>query len=227
MRSIPTILIVLLAPALVILAYQNNPTAQNYNLAQNLDKYSNEVASQEENYHREFDTPPSIIGGFQALQDKIVYPEEAKKQHIEGRVIVKIAISSQGKVTDASIAEGIEKGGLNEAALNAVRKVSFSPALRDDKPIAVRVLLPIQFTLDSSSDTGSLIYLNILDDTYISVNDERMDYLSAAHELVTWSNAKQNPVISLRAHKEVTQESVNRFHNHLKTLTDRNHKTDK
>jgi biopolymer transport protein ExbD len=130
-------------------------------------------------------------------------------------------------VTDTSIAEGIEQGGLNEAAISAVRKVSFSPALRNEKPIAVRVLFPIQFTLEPNSDTGPLIYLNLLDDTFISVNGEKMDYLSAVHALVTWSNANQNPVISLRAHKEVTQESINRFQNHLKSLTDRNHKTDK
>jgi TonB family protein len=227
MRLISTIIIVLLTPGLVILAFQNTPSVQDYNLAQNLDKYSTEIAFQEENYQREFDTPPRIVGGFQALQDKIVYPEEAKRENIEGRVIVEIAISSKGKVTDASIAEGIEQGGLNEAAISAVRKVSFSPALRNEKPIAVRVLFPIQFTLEPNSDTGPLIYLNLLDDTFISVNGEKMDYLSAVHELVTWSNANQNPVISLRAHKEVTQESINRFQNHLKSLTDRNHKTDK
>jgi TonB family protein len=227
MRLISTIIIVLLTPGLVILAFQNTPSVQDYNLAQNLDKYSTEIAFQEENYQREFDTPPRIVGGFQALQDKIVYPEEAKRENIEGRVIVEIAISSKGKVTDTSIAEGIEQGGLNEAAISAVRKVSFSPALRNEKPIAVRVLFPIQFTLEPNSDTGPLIYLNLLDDTFISVNGEKMDYLSAVHALVTWSNANQNPVISLRAHKEVTQESINRFQNHLKSLTDRNHKTDK
>lgn len=122
MRLISTIIIVLFAPGLVILAYQNVIPVQSYNLAQNLDKYSTELSVQEENYQHEFDTPPRIIGGFQALQDKIVYPEEAKRQNIEGRVIVEISISSQGKVTDASIAEGIEKGKLNNAALVAVKK---------------------------------------------------------------------------------------------------------
>ena len=147
------IIVLILTFGMVMLSVQNIPASQTFDPVQNLDKYSSVISVQEEHFQHEFDTPPKIIGGFQALQDKIIYPEEAKQQNIEGKVIVEIFVNAQGEVTGASVVEGIEKGGLNAAALKAVRKISFSPALQDEKPIAVRIQLPIQFKLNSSSDT--------------------------------------------------------------------------
>jgi len=210
-----TIIVFLLSNSIAIFGLHNPLSAQDFTRVQNPDKYSTQFAVQDHRSQHTFDTPPKIVGGFQALQDKIIYPEEAKQQNIEGRVIVEIFITAQGEVTSASVVEGFEKGGLNEAALKAVKKISFSPALQNEKPVSVRVQLPIQFKLNSKSDTGSVIYLNMLDENFISVNGDTMDYECATHTLKTWANGQDNPIISLRAHIEVTQESISRLHNYL------------
>ncbi len=108
---------------------------------------NSEVFSPQDNQHSSFDTPPKIIGGFQALQEQIKYPEEAKQQNIEGKVILEVFITEEGKVKETSVVRGIENGGLNQAAMHAVEQITFEPALLQNQPVAVKIQLPIVFKL--------------------------------------------------------------------------------
>ena len=74
-----------------------------------------------------------------------VYPEIARKANIEGRVTIEVVISKNGKVTRASIMSGIPM--LNEAALEAAKKCTFSPAMQRDKYVSVRMSIPFDFRL--------------------------------------------------------------------------------
>jgi len=90
---------------------------------------------------------PFPIGGLKAIQEKIVYPEEAKNSGIEGKVYILAFINENGNVDKAKVLKGIG-GGCDEAALNAVMKTKFSPGKQKGKPVKVQVSIPIVFKLD-------------------------------------------------------------------------------
>jgi TonB family protein len=73
------------------------------------------------------------------------YPDDALARRVEGTVTVQIVIDEQGTVTGARVAQGIE--ALNQAALDAARRWTFEPAVRDGKAIAWSVTLDFAFSL--------------------------------------------------------------------------------
>lgn len=72
-----------------------------------------------------------------------VYPKEAQDKGITGNVYLKIYISEKGKAEDAIILDGVEE--LNQAAIDAVKKVKYKPALLGGNPVGVWVDLLIKF----------------------------------------------------------------------------------
>ena len=77
----------------------------------------------------------------------MAYPDEAKKNGIQGRVIVKFVIDENGNVTDPEIAQGADSL-LDKAALDLISKCpQWSPGLIDGKPVKVSFSLPINFAL--------------------------------------------------------------------------------
>jgi len=92
------------------------------------------------------ETMPEIIGGVASIQEKIVYPEIAKRAGIEGKVYILAFIDENGNVANARILKGIG-AGCDEAALNAVKKTRFVPGKQRGKPVKVQVTVPIAFRL--------------------------------------------------------------------------------
>ena len=93
---------------------------------------------------------PKIIGGYEAIRKYLKYPEEAKKFGIEGVVWIKALIGIDGIPERIELMEGLGNSGCNEAAIEAVSKVRFTPAMQDDKPVRFWFTIPIRFQL---SDT--------------------------------------------------------------------------
>jgi len=89
---------------------------------------------------------PAPIGGIKAIQEKIIYPEIAKRAGVEGKVYVLAFVNEQGEVTKAQIIKGIG-AGCDEAALDAVLKTRFTPGKQRGKPVKVQVSIPIIFKL--------------------------------------------------------------------------------
>jgi TonB family protein len=75
------------------------------------------------------------------------YPEEARRQFVEGRVVIKALIGKDGKVVDAFIAES-DSPMFDAAALSAVKQAVFTPALQNGTPVAVWMQIPREFKLD-------------------------------------------------------------------------------
>ncbi len=73
------------------------------------------------------------------------YPEVARKAGIEGVVFVRFTVGTDGRVRDAQVVRGPEI--FREAALNAISQSVFRPALQNDKPVSVRMTMPIRFRL--------------------------------------------------------------------------------
>jgi protein TonB len=89
---------------------------------------------------------PEPIGGIAAIQKKIVYPEIAKRAGVQGRVYVKAYVDEVGKVTKVELIRGIG-AGCDEAAMEAVNSVMFSPGKQRGKPVKVQVTVPVLFKL--------------------------------------------------------------------------------
>jgi TonB family protein len=66
---------------------------------------------------------PDPIGGMYAIQEKIQYPETAKRSGIQGKVIIQAFINENGKVIHAKILDGIG-GGCDEVAIDAIKRTS-------------------------------------------------------------------------------------------------------
>ena len=87
---------------------------------------------------------PEPIGGLQAIHEKIIYPEIARRAGVEGKVYVLAFIDESGTVTRAEVTKGIGMG-CDEAAIDAVLKTKFKPGMQRGKPIKVQVTVPISF----------------------------------------------------------------------------------
>ena len=105
--------------------------------------------SQEGDYSEVVEEMPELIGGLEAIQKKISYPEDARKKGIEGRVYIKFIVNKNGEVENAEVMRGIG-GGADEEALRVVRQAKFKPGYQDGKPVRVQYSLPIFFRLNHS-----------------------------------------------------------------------------
>jgi len=79
---------------------------------------------------------------------KPIYPRSAINQKIEGDVIVQCFINKNGIVEDAVVIQGYPNTGLNESALEAVKKTKFSPARQNNNRVGVWYTIPIKYTLN-------------------------------------------------------------------------------
>ena len=77
---------------------------------------------------------PELVGGLEAFQRTIVYPEIARLAGIEGRVIVQFVIDERGNVNNPVVVRGIG-GGCDEAAVEAVKKAKFTPGMQRGRPV--------------------------------------------------------------------------------------------
>ncbi len=109
-------------------------------------KIKNGKEFDEDKYAVSDEKMPQIVGGLQALAKNIVYPEEAKKHGIEGRVFIKAFVDEKGNVVKAEVIKGIGFG-CDTAAVNAVLRLHFIPGIQKGKPIKTQVAIPVAFKL--------------------------------------------------------------------------------
>ena len=95
----------------------------------------------------ELDSYPSPVGGFGELMQHIVYPESGKKSGVEGKVLLMISFDEQATILKVEVVESLGKE-LDEAAIEAVKKVQWKPAMSNDKPVECEIHLPIKFALE-------------------------------------------------------------------------------
>lgn len=76
------------------------------------------------------------------------YPEDARKDRVEGVVVIQTVIDDRGKVARTRLLHGVHPS-LDQAAVDAIRTWRFEPALLDGEPVAVYYNLTINFRLDT------------------------------------------------------------------------------
>ena len=94
-----------------------------------------------------YDEGPTPKGGFRSIQKALKYPEIARKAGIEGRVTVHVLVSEKGEVLQTKILQSLGHTGCDQAAVNAIKKVKWNPAMQRDKPVKVWVAIPVIFRL--------------------------------------------------------------------------------
>ncbi|HSL90051.1 MAG TPA: energy transducer TonB, partial [Ignavibacteriaceae bacterium] len=76
------------------------------------------------------DVMPEPIGGIEAIMNNVVYPDSAKEEGVQGKVIVKLIVDEKGKVSSIEVVQSVNKE-LDEAAVIAINKTKFTPAMKD------------------------------------------------------------------------------------------------
>lgn len=83
------------------------------------------------------------------------YPASAVRNREEGTVMLVVDVGVDGRPTDVRVQERSRSRDLDRAAIEAVRGWTFEPAIRDGKPEASSVRVPVDFQLEEAGSTAS------------------------------------------------------------------------
>jgi protein TonB len=86
---------------------------------------------------------------FEWLGKNIQYPDMAKQNSIEGKVIIQFVVEKDGKITNVEV---VKKAGwgFDEAAVEVVKKMpAWKPAKQNGKAVRLQMSLPVRFTLSN------------------------------------------------------------------------------
>jgi protein TonB len=89
---------------------------------------------------------PQLIGGLDAIQRELNYPEIAMRAGLEGRVFVQFIVEPDGSVSEPVVIRGIG-GGCDEEAVRAISLARFEPGRQRGKPVRVKMSIPVRFRL--------------------------------------------------------------------------------
>jgi TonB family protein len=93
---------------------------------------------------------PGVIAPVAERTPQLNYPPIALRQRVEGTVELNVLVDERGNVVDAQIVSGAAgKAGLNEAALDNVRKRKYRAATKEGVVVKVWVPVRVQFKLPS------------------------------------------------------------------------------
>jgi TonB family protein len=100
----------------------------------------------EKDYYVSVTEMPKLIGGFNALQKKINYPEEAQKARTEGKVVVRFIVNKEGKVENPQVIKSVSDA-LDNETLRVIKQAKFEPGQQDGKNVRVQYAIPITYKL--------------------------------------------------------------------------------
>jgi outer membrane biosynthesis protein TonB len=112
------------------------------------------------------------------VQENLIYPESAIKNHVSAKIFVQFAVNEHGKVVDVKVVHvktldekgneivskennpdknmNVDQKALKDLEKEAVRVIKslkdFTPAQKDGKNVEVQYTMPVSFVLDSKKD---------------------------------------------------------------------------
>ena len=86
-----------------------------------------------------------VTGGRLTRKVEPVYPSEARRQHIEGAVVLDAVVGEDGNVHEVSVTSGPPL--LAKAAADAVKHWRYQPYQLNGKPVSIHNQITIQFKL--------------------------------------------------------------------------------
>ena len=121
-----------------------------------------EIGSKQEDHSEVYDMvteSPEFPGGPKAMMEYLKtnmrYPQIAKENGIQGRVILQFVVDETGKVRDPKILRSVDPA-LDAEALRLVEAMPlWTPGKQDGKAVAVRFTVPVSFKLESEGEAAS------------------------------------------------------------------------
>ena len=94
---------------------------------------------------------PTVVRPTFKVQVKPKYPESVKKKQKKGEVleVVLVATIDENGIPKDIVAETNVGFGLEDAAIDALKKSTLHPAMENGKPISMRVKIPYEFKLEN------------------------------------------------------------------------------
>jgi protein TonB len=83
-------------------------------------------------------------GGYQVRPG---YPEAPRRLGIQGTTLLRVHVLADGQIGQVVVEKSAGHADLDQAAADAVRRWRFEPARRGAEPVAMWVLLPVEFRL--------------------------------------------------------------------------------
>lgn len=80
------------------------------------------------------------------------YPEELWDAGVEGETVLRLFVTPAGAVDTVRVERESGYPAFDSAAVAGARDLRFEPATRGEEPVAVWVLLPVQFDLPGSGE---------------------------------------------------------------------------
>jgi TonB family protein len=88
-------------------------------------------------------TSPTVV-----REVKPLYTAAAKKERIQGTVVMDVVVQSDGSVGDVTVTRSLDTTyGLDDEAVKAMKQWSFNPGKKDGKAVPVLVEVEMSFTL--------------------------------------------------------------------------------
>ncbi len=93
------------------------------------------------------DTKPEIIGGMEAINRKIIYPEAARTKELQGGVIAKVSVDKFGNPTKVVILKATDKMFSEEVFRVFSEDIKFKPATAGGQAVASSAVIYVEFKL--------------------------------------------------------------------------------
>jgi TonB family protein len=99
------------------------------------------ATAQDLSFNYEFQFEPTFLTQGPKIKDfHVNYPEEARKNGIDGTVKVTFVLGKDGKTRDAAITQDLPFG-VGDELIRAVTKIIFTPAMNNEQPIDLKATL--------------------------------------------------------------------------------------
>jgi TonB family protein len=104
---------------------------------------------------------PEFSGGhaalFEFLSKNIHYPEEARKNSIQGRVIATFVVEKDGNISNARVVKSVDPS-LDAEALRVINSMpNWNPGKQNGKAVRVKYTVPVTFKLDAATPAEKYI----------------------------------------------------------------------
>lgn len=102
------------------------------------------------------DKAPTYNGGMTAfyayLQKSVKYPQEAKKNNVQGKVFVSFIVETDGSLSNVKVERSLGSGTDEEALRVLEESPKWIPGIAKGKPVRVKYNIPISFSLGKPAD---------------------------------------------------------------------------
>ena len=89
---------------------------------------------------------PAPRDGWAGFYGSLTYPEAARRAGVEGRVVLQFVVDKDGQICDVQVLQSVHPS-LDAEAARALREARFAPGRQRNRPVPVRMELPIMFRL--------------------------------------------------------------------------------